>query len=100
MQKVSDYLNGISRKQYTVEEKKKLSAYMWDRKHLFGASTKRFADRVTGETVNSVCLLLYEDGEYKWNSSEAYHFEKYDLALFDEFIQHVLEKETEKTGDG
>ena len=92
MKMISDFPHSITRKNYTEEEKKKLLSYMNDRKYLFGASTKRITDRITGESVSSVCFLLFEDKEYKWNSPEIYHLEKYDLALSDEFIQHVLGK--------
>lgn len=30
------------------------------------------------------------DGKYTWYESEIYHFEKYNLKLNDDFIQHVL----------
>lgn len=95
MKKISDYLNGISRKNYTEEEKKKILAYMKARKYLLGASTKKITDRVTGETVFSVCFHLYGDEEFEWNSSEIYHLEQYDLALTEEFIQHVLINSTQ-----
>ena len=90
MKKISDYPNVDSRKDYTEEEKKKLIAYMGDRQYLFGASTKRITDRVTGETVSSVCFLLFKDREYEWTSSETYHLEQYDLAISEEFIRYVL----------
>lgn len=32
------------------------------------------------------------DTEYIWNYSDIYHFEKYDLKLSDDFINHVLAK--------
>lgn len=36
--------------------------------------------------------LDYESGEYYWNTSDIYHFEKYDLKLNDGFIQYVLKQ--------
>ena len=30
------------------------------------------------------------DGVYRWYESEIYHFEKYNLKINDDFIQHVL----------
>ena len=32
----------------------------------------------------------HSDGVYQWYEDEIYHFEKYNLMLNDEFIQHVL----------
>ena len=32
------------------------------------------------------------DGEYTWYESEIYHFEKYNLKLNDDFIEHVLKR--------
>lgn len=34
----------------------------------------------------------YTDGEYLWYATEIYHFEKYNLKLNDDFIEHVLSK--------
>ena len=92
MKTISDYLNGIQRSSYSAKEKAALIAYMSDRKYLFGASTKKLTDLVTGETVYSRCHHLYNDGVYEWTSSEIYHLEKYDLKLSEAFIRHVLEK--------
>ena len=36
--------------------------------------------------------LDYESGDYYWNTSDIYHFEKYDLKLNDDFVQYVLEQ--------
>lgn len=36
--------------------------------------------------------LEYESGEYYWDTSDIYHFEKYDLKLNDDFVQYVLEQ--------
>ncbi len=32
------------------------------------------------------------DGKYTWYESEIYHFEKYNLKLNEDFIQHVLNR--------
>lgn len=34
----------------------------------------------------------YSDGEYTWYESEIYCFEKYDLALTDEFLAYIRKK--------
>ena len=48
-------------------------------------------DFSTGEWTN-IENLDYESGDYYWNSSDIYHFEKYDLKLNSDFIKYVLEK--------
>ncbi len=53
----------------------------------FASST--IIDVVTGEDTR-LPKALYDDGEYQWNSTFVYHFEKYNLKLNDDFIQHVL----------
>lgn len=46
-------------------------------------------DYVTGETLNE-SILSYDDGVYCWTNEEIYLFEKYNLKLNDDFIEHVL----------
>lgn len=41
--------------------------------------------RSTGDTVH-----CYTDGEYFWDDREIYHFEKYNMKLDDEFVNHIL----------
>lgn len=48
-------------------------------------------DEITGETIN-LSVNGYEDGEFVWDTREIYHFEKYDLQLEEEFIQHALSR--------
>lgn len=40
--------------------------------------------------ITEIDELGYFDGEYVWYSSWTYHFEKYNLKLNDDFIEHVL----------
>lgn len=46
-------------------------------------------DYYTGEIVYDANNAR-SDGEYIWYESEIYHFEKYNLKLNDDFIEHVL----------
>ena len=43
------------------------------------------ADEPTCDTIH-----VFTDGEYRWDSQEIYHFEKYDIALNEQFIKKVL----------
>lgn len=46
-------------------------------------------DVVTGKETQTD-ELGFTDGEYTWYSSWIYHFEKYNLKLNDDFIEHIL----------
>lgn len=35
--------------------------------------------------------VVFDDGEFEWYTSTMYHFEKYDMKLAEEFVEHVLE---------
>ncbi len=48
-------------------------------------------DRMTGEEVFPA-NNAYSDGIFTWYESDIYHFEKYNLKLNDDFIQHVLNR--------
>lgn len=48
-------------------------------------------DRVTGEKFNCANDAR-TDGIYRWYEYEIYHFEKYNLKLNDDFIQHILNR--------
>lgn len=52
-------------------------------------TASRVVDAVTGERVN-IELVFMNDGDYSWNSSVIYHFEKYNLSLPAHLIEHVL----------
>jgi hypothetical protein len=48
-------------------------------------------DHISGkQLIGSVETI--DDGAYYWTSEEIYHFEKYDLKLNTDFIDHVLSK--------
>lgn len=41
----------------------------------------------TGETVKLPEMAAYTDGRWYWDSSDIYHFEKYDVRLNPEFLR-------------
>lgn len=47
-------------------------------------------DKLTGEMVFDA-NNAHSDGTFTWYESEIYHFEKYNLKLNDDFIQHILD---------
>ena len=92
MKTISDYRNCIPRTEYDPGLKATLVAYMTQRKLVYGASTAKIKDYVTGERIYTVCKVLYRDDEYEWRSEEAYLVDKYDMKVSDDFIQHVMSK--------
>ena len=48
-------------------------------------------DHVADQRTN-LSTFIYSDDVYKWNSSEIYHFEKYDMELDKDFIEYVMSK--------
>ena len=80
-------INGFS---YSKSDKAKIKEYMLRRNFVTAASTKRVYDAIAKSNDDNYCCVYYCDGEYEWNSAEIMYFEKYNLKLNDEFIQHVL----------
>lgn len=56
-------------------------------------------DYVTDEQTADT-IYAFTDGEYKWDSEEIYHFEKYDIALDAQFVRKVLRQAEEKEQKG
>ena len=52
-------------------------------------------DVLTGEKIPGE-WLVYGDGIYSWESETIYYFDKYNMTLPDEFIEHVLKEKTKK----
>ncbi len=51
--------------------------------------------RVLDEKTNSYIKKadhLYNDKKYEWSESEIYHFEKYNLILNEDFVNHIKNK--------
>ncbi len=45
---------------------------------------------VYSQTQESILVEGYTDGEFAWDTREIYHFEKYNLMLDAEFVEHIL----------
>ncbi len=71
---------------------------MTQRKLVYGASTGKIKDYVTGDTIYTICKIIYRDDEYEWRSEEVYLLEKYDMKLSEDFILHVMNR-TEAEGE-
>ncbi len=71
-----------------IEEKSKIVDYM--KKGNIVAVAPAIVRDVINPEIRLPELFLMSDGKYEWRSDIIYYVEKYDMALPDEFIQHVL----------
>ena len=78
------------RRHYEKNTKDLLLKYMKNRGELCVAGG--FVDDVvTGKTVR-IEDGGYRDDQFEWSDQDTYHIEKYDAAVTDEFLDHVLKK--------
>ncbi len=71
-----------------VSHKDKILSYMKNTP-VVAATTALVTDYITKEQFYKA-NNAHSDGVYQWYEDEIYHFEKYNLKLNDDFIQHVL----------
>lgn len=71
-----------------IEGKQKILKYLKSF-HSDSAAGMSLVDEITGKTQKSG-VEGFEDGLFYWDTREIYHFEKYNLELNEDFIQHVL----------
>lgn len=77
-------------KQYDQSEKRCILEYL-RRFRPYMLTTAAAADPFTHEQVGEADFG-YFDGEYAWYETEIYCFEKYNLALTDEFLAYIRKK--------
>ena len=51
-------------------------------------------DVLTGKRTG-LQLRCYSDGQFFWRSDVPYYVEKYDMALPEHFVEHILSQDTE-----
>jgi hypothetical protein len=73
-----------------IKEKEKVLKYM-KKCHVDAVAPAIVRDVINPEN-RIPNLFLMSDGTYGWRSDVIYYVEKYDMALPDEFVQHVLGK--------
>ena len=71
-----------------VSHKDKILSYMKNTP-VVAATTALVTDYITKEQFYKA-NNAHSAGVYQWYEDEIYHFEKYNLKLNDDFIQHVL----------
>ena len=60
---------------------------------IVAAAAGRALDIITGTRIPDE-WVIFTDGEYQWDTSLIYHFDKYNILLPDEFIEHVTNIKT------
>lgn len=53
-------------------------------------TSARIIDKGTGMAVMDIVNNSFSVGEYEWSASDIYHFEKYNMPLFAEFIEYLI----------
>lgn len=73
-----------------IKEKEKVLKYM-KKCHIDAVAPAMLRDIINPENrIHD--LFAMSDGTYGWRSDVIYYVEKYDMALPEEFVQHVLSK--------
>lgn len=71
-----------------IDEKQCVLSYLRNGTHT-SESPAKVRDVITGESINER-LSMQSDGVYAWRSDIAYYFDKYNIDLGNDFINHVL----------
>lgn len=85
-----DYVS-IMRSKLSEFDKKKILSYMKAFNEPCGCCPGYIYDPVQKKELDEL-ENQFTDGKYIWYSSWLYYFEKYDLRLNPDFIQHVFEQ--------
>lgn len=75
----------------TNQQKEKLVEYL-KKGEEYGFTSQPAQDFVTGEVLGDEVDNLLTDGQYFWSFSTAYHVDKYNIKLLDEFVDYVLKE--------
>lgn len=84
-----DNPSGFDRTDYSAEAKKKIVSYMNSIEP--DTALGLIWDCVKGEEVRQE-NVGYEDEKFIWSAQDIYHIDKYNAAVTDEFLDHVLQK--------
>ena len=72
-----------------VPNKETILKYLCQYKPILATSREVF-DEVTRQKVKGFYDVGYFDGKYSWDEKDVYLFEKYNMPLKDEFVEHIL----------
>ena len=65
--------------------------YLKDSKNRSSCTTDKVYDYFSNRFVN-IPIVAYHDDSFYWDDRDIYYFEKYNLKLTEEFVNHVLEQ--------
>lgn len=82
-------INDIAATAVVLPEKAKILDYFHNHASNVAYASSTVVD-VTTHTDTRIPEALYNDGEFRWSATLVYLFDKYNLKLNDDFIQHVL----------
>lgn len=85
----SDNPAGFKTREYDESLKKSIVKYMESFEPTSVAGY--IEDCITGESV-MMTNAGFEDAEYRWSSQDIYHIKKYDAAVSEEFIAHIIKQ--------
>ncbi len=74
-----------------IDGKQEILKYMKSFSEPFAFTSQPVIDKFTNKEIENI-NNAFSDGEYTWYASEIYHFEKYNLKLNADFIEHVLNR--------
>ena len=88
---VDKQLSLLDNLNYKTSRKDEIVGYLRNKKEFYdGVRCSTLKDLVKKENTH-LPTYAYFDGVYFWTDEDTYHFEKYDMRLNDEFVNHVLE---------
>jgi hypothetical protein len=74
-----------------IKRKDEILQYLKNEEFFAGTRCSTMKDLVKKENTH-LPTYAYSDGKYFWDDEEIYHFEKYDMRLNDEFVNHALKE--------
>lgn len=86
----SKQLSLLDNLNYKTSRKDEIIEYLKNKNEFYdGVRCSTLKDLVKQENTH-LPTYAYFDGVYFWTDEDTYHFEKYDMRLNDEFVNHVL----------
>lgn len=74
-----------------ITEKHEILDYLKNNSFASSCATEKVVDCFENKKTD-IQMVAYHDDEYYWDDRDIYHFEKYNLKLNEDFIQHVLNR--------
>lgn len=72
-------------------DKQLILEYLKNKSFISSCTSEKVMDYVNNKKTD-IQIVAYHDDKYYWDDRFIYHFEKYNLKLNDDFINHVLNR--------